>query len=363
MLRQREELRARVSAAAAAIVQHVAVLRRIARVQAAIVQLNTQRISHKLRELQQVAITERLRKAVEEEVSELHPVGGKVEITGQASKGETLIHLTLKSTGKAKIAHVLSDGEQRALALAFFLAEVAVSDERSAIVLDDPVSSLDHDRRLYLAQRLAEEARRRQVVVFTHDMVFVHMLQAAATDQRIELHGQTLQRAFHHVGMVAEELPLKMLGTSKQLKQLRRRLRFELRPKHKHRDPAYEREADRWVIDLRKAYDQIIQETVLNDVVRRFHAHVQVRRLHGVKWTVEIAKRIDAAMRKTSPKAHHEVLALHPTPHTPDELEAMLDELTALHTEMGGTPDAAPVQVPDGGAETAPVIHAVQRQK
>jgi len=41
----------------------------------------------------------------------------------------------------------------------------------------------------------------------------------------------------------------------------------------------------------------------------------------------------------------------------------MLDELTALHTEMGGTPDAAPVQVPDGGAETAPVIHAVQRQK
>lgn len=365
MLRQREELRARaaVAAGAEAVGQHVDGLRRISRIQAAIAQLNTQRISHKLRELQQVAITERLRKAIEDEVSELHPMGSKVEISGQASKGETLIHLTLKATGKAKIAHVLSDGEQRSLALAFFLAEIAVSDERSAIVLDDPVSSLDHDRRIYLAQRLAEESRRRQVVVFTHDMVFVHMLQAAATDLGVDLHGQTLQRAFHRVGMVAEELPLKLLGTNKQLKQLRRRLRFELRPKHTHQDPAYEQEADRWVIDLRKAYDQIIQDTVLNDVVRRFHAHVQVRRLHGVKWTVEIAERIDAAVRKTSPKAHHEALALHPAPHTPEELEAMLDELAALHTEMGGKPDAAPVQLPDGTAETGPVIRAVQRQK
>ena len=75
-------------------------------------------------------------------------------------QGRTAIHLTLKAPGRAEITSVLSDGEQRALALAFFLAEVAVSDERSAIVLDDPVSSLDHDRRSYVAERLAEESRR-----------------------------------------------------------------------------------------------------------------------------------------------------------------------------------------------------------
>lgn len=364
MSRQREELRARVSIVAAAetVGQHIAGLRRIARVQAAIAQLNTQRISHKLRELQQVAITERLRKAVEDEVSELHPVGGKVEITGQASKGETLIHLTLKSAGKAKIAHVLSDGEQRALALAFFLAEVAVSDERSAIVLDDPVSSLDHDRRIYLAGRLVEESRRRQVIVFTHDMVFVHLLQAAAAEFGVDLHGQTLQRAFHRVGMVADELPLKMLGPAKQLRHLRHRLRFELVPKQKKQDPAYAQESDRWVADLRKAYDQIIEDTVLNGTVRRFNAHVRVRQLHGVKWTPDIAKRIDAGMRKLSPKAHYEALELHPAAHTPDELETMLDELTAVYSEMGGKSDEAPVEVPEGSGETEPVIRAVHRQ-
>jgi len=169
----------------------------------------------------------------------------------------------------------------RALALAFFLAEVKVSDERSAIVLDDPVSSLDHDRRAYLARRLAEESQRRQVIAFTHDMVFVHMLQATATELGIELHGQTLGRALHRVGMVSGELPTKMLSTGKQLTNLRHRLRFDLHPRHKRQDPAYEQQADRWVSDLRKAYEQIIEDTVLNDVVLRFHA--QVRRLHGVK--------------------------------------------------------------------------------
>ena len=363
VLREREELHAReaVTAAADTVRSYAQGLRRIARIEATIKLLGTQKISTKLRELQQVAVTDRLRKAIEEEVSELHPLVGTVEITGQASKAQTVIHLKLKTSAKAKLDHVLSDGEQRALALGFFLAEVAVSDERSAIVLDDPVSSLDHDRRLYLARRFVEESQRRQVIIYTHDMVFVHMLQTAAIDLGVELHGQTLHRAFHRVGMVSGELPPKMLGTGKQITSLRHRLRFELRPLHKRQEPTYEQEADRWVNDLRKAYDQIIEDTVLNDVVRRFNAHVQVRRLHGIKWTPEIAKRIDAAMKKASPKAHNEALALHPAPHTPDELERMLTDLVGLYDELRGAATANPVTVPEPAAGEEPVIRAAQR--
>jgi hypothetical protein len=350
LLRKRDELRARATGIAAdsEIRDHVAGLARLARLEHAVAQLNTQRISAKLRELQQLAITERLRKAVEEELSHLHPVIKAVQITGQASKGQTLIHLTLKADGKAKITHVLSDGEQRALALAFFLAELAVSEERSAIVLD--------------ARRLATEAQRRQVVVLTHDMVFVHLLQEAADELGVGLHGRTLQRAFAHIGMVSDELPLKMLAPAKQLHDLAHRLRFELRPTHARQDPAYEQEADRWVMDLRKTYDHVIEATMLNGSVRRFHAHVRVRQLHGIKWTPDRAQRIDTAMSKASPKAHHEALALHPTPHTPDELQAMLDELTALYDEMRA--DRPAQQAPSRAVppEAEPVVRVVQRQ-
>ncbi len=321
--------------------KRLAGLKAIAVIDATLTKLNTQRVNLKLRELQEAAITERLRKAIEDEVRELDPVASQIEITGKASKGETVIHLKFKEPCGEKISNVLSEGEQRALSLAFFLAEVAVSDERSAVIFDDPVSSLDHARRAYLAERLVEESKRRQVVVFTHDMAFVHLLQEAADVAGVPLHGQTLERAFHQVGMVAGELPTKMLGPAKQIRALRNRLRFKLAPKHKHQDPTYAQEADRWVNDLRKAYDQLIEDTVLNGTVRRFSSHVRVRQLHGVKWTPEIAKRIDAAMRKASPKAHYEPLELHPGPHSPEQLTAMLDELSTLHEEMNGKPEEA----------------------
>lgn len=357
------ELRARVALvdAAQAITEHVGGLRAIAGVESMVAKLNTQRITMKLRELQEAIITERVRKAVHEEVSELDPVASRIEIKGQASKGETVIHLKFKEPCRAKVGNVLSDGEQRALCLAFFLAEIAVSEERSSIVLDDPVSSLDHDRRAYLAQRLVEESKRRQVIIFTHDMAFLHMLREAATDAEIELHGQTLQRAFHEVGVVASELPIKMDGSAKQLTALRHRLRAELAPLHKRQDPSYEQKANLWMVDLRKAYDQVIEETVLNNTVRRFSSFVQVRKLHGVKWTPEIAKRIDKAMRKASPKAHHEPLALHPGPHTPTSLRAMLDELTSLYDEIRGKPEE-PAEMPSASAALEHAIRATQSQ-
>jgi hypothetical protein len=363
VMRQHDELRARVAFvdAQGTITGHVDGLKALASIDAAVAKLNTQKISHKLRELQETAITERLREAVQHEVRELDPVASNIEVTGQASKGETVIHLKLKEPCRAKVGNVLSDGEQRALSLAFFLAEVTVSDERSAIILDDPVSSLDHERRAYLAERLVEESKRRQVIAFTHDMAFIHLLQEAVDDAGVELHGQTLQRAFHRVGMVADDLPMKMLGTAKQLRALRHRLRSELAPKHKHQDPLYEQEADHWVADLRKAYDQIIEDTVLNGTVRRFSAHVRVRQLHGVKWTPEIAQRIDKAMHKASPKAHHEPLVLHPGPHTPTQLTSMLDELSSLYEEMGGKAET-PIEAVPEPVGTEPLERAAQSQ-
>jgi ABC-type transport system involved in cytochrome c biogenesis ATPase subunit len=356
------QARAALVEAGATVTEHVDGLRGLGEIDAAIAKLNTSRISHKLRELQELAITERLRKAVENELQELDPVAGRIEITGQASKGETVIRLKLREPCRAKVGNVFSDGEQRGLSLAFFLAEVAVSEGRSAIVLDDPVSSLDHDRRVYIANRLAAEAKRRQVIVFTHDMPFVHLMQEATRDAGAEIHGQTLQRAFHRVGMVSDALPTKMLGTAAQLRTLEHRLRYELIPLHKRQDPHYEQEADRWVWDLRKAYEQLIVDKVFNGSVRPFNAHIRVRNLHDVKWTPEIAKRIDKGMKEASPKAHREPLELHPRPFTPPELTGMLHELTTLHAELGAKPDALLALAPPEDTAEQMVIRSTQSQ-
>jgi ABC-type nitrate/sulfonate/bicarbonate transport system ATPase subunit len=57
---------------------------------------------------------------------------------------------------------------------------VVFDETRPAVVLDDPVTSLDHECRKYVARRLVELATDRQVVIFTHDLTFVGELAKAA---------------------------------------------------------------------------------------------------------------------------------------------------------------------------------------
>ena len=76
----------------------------------------------------------------------------------------------------ARLDAVLSEGEQRAIALGSFLAELSLAGHTAAIVFDDPVSSLDHHRRQNVAKRLVQEAKARQVIVFTHDTSFLGQL-------------------------------------------------------------------------------------------------------------------------------------------------------------------------------------------
>src|SRR5207247_1965538 len=68
------------------------------------------------------------------------------------------------------------DGEKTCVALAAFLTELATATHRSALVFDDPVTSLDHRWRPQVARRLVEEATSRQIIVFTHDLIFVNDL-------------------------------------------------------------------------------------------------------------------------------------------------------------------------------------------
>lgn len=328
--------------------KHIETLQVIAGIEVAKCKLGTKRISDQLRELQQAVITDRLRKAVETELEGLDPVAGRIEVVGQAAKGETVIRLRLKEPCRESVGDVLSDGEQRALALAFFLADVAVSKGRSAIILDDPISSLDHERRTYVARRLVEEAERRQVIVFTHDFTFVYLLQEAAEQAGHKLAGQTLQRANHQIGVVSNELPTKTMSPSRRRKDLRRRLNNVVEPLHTRQEPMYEREADIWTTDLRKAFDQLIEDYVLAGTVRRWHSQVRVRQLRHVKWSMDIVERIEAGMKKAANKTHHEAAELQPAPFTPTELSAMLDEYEAL-CELTH-PEKAAADAKDGDA-------------
>ncbi|MBR4347616.1 MAG: AAA family ATPase [Fibrobacter sp.] len=85
------------------------------------------------------------------------------------NKGVAKTQLVL--TKENEIHKILSEGEQKAVGLALFFAEIKTQASNSPIILDDPVNSLDHK----IASNLAELilSLDNQVVIFSHNRLFV----------------------------------------------------------------------------------------------------------------------------------------------------------------------------------------------
>lgn len=96
-----------------------------------------------------------------------------IEINHTGSAGKSYRQLKLKGQNPNA---VLSEGEQKVIAIADFLAEMQLSEVNRGIIFDDPVTSLDEKRKSEIAERLAQEALQKQVIIFTHDLVFVSSL-------------------------------------------------------------------------------------------------------------------------------------------------------------------------------------------
>lgn len=107
-----------------------------------------------------------------EECGALRAPNLKIEYVGREGKAQRRKVLS----GKHKPSKILSEGEQKVLAMADFLAEARLAGITAPVIFDDPVSSLDHRRIHEVSQRIAALADDNQVIVFTHDIFFATAL-------------------------------------------------------------------------------------------------------------------------------------------------------------------------------------------
>ena len=107
---------------------------------------------------------------------ELRALGKDIEVgLEKTSAGKGTVRTRLKILGK-DVRDILSDGEQKSVGLALFLAEVECQDNHSPVVFDDPVTSVDHEVAHLLAQKLISLSADRQIVIFTHNKLFYDSL-------------------------------------------------------------------------------------------------------------------------------------------------------------------------------------------
>lgn len=85
-----------------------------------------------------------------------------------------------KLVASYKPNQILSEGEQKALALADFLAEVTSVPASSPVVFDDPITSMDYRRIHEVCDRIVALAADHQIIIFTHNIWFAAELLSKA---------------------------------------------------------------------------------------------------------------------------------------------------------------------------------------
>jgi ABC-type transport system involved in cytochrome c biogenesis ATPase subunit len=145
-------------------------------------QISKRKITDKEKELSGKYFNEAYVSAFNDECKSLNCEIG-IDISHTGSAGTSYRQLFLKGKEPSKI---LSEGEQKIISLADFFAEIKLSEITCGVIFDDPVTSLDDERKGRIAERIAEESTKNQVVVFTHDLVFVSTLISACCEFKVD---------------------------------------------------------------------------------------------------------------------------------------------------------------------------------
>ncbi|MGJ8665168.1 MAG: AAA family ATPase [Patiriisocius sp.] len=118
---------------------------------------------------------------------------------------------------------VLSEGEQKIVALSNFLAECTIDNRKNTIVFDDPVNSLDMDYRDLISDKIIGLSSDRQIIVLTHDLSFLRLL--------IDTHKNKLNTDCEVIGItkyneisgiVSDEIPYLAKNVDERIATIRR---------------------------------------------------------------------------------------------------------------------------------------------
>ncbi len=268
--RSKFELLDQVKKSRPAIVKEIARLKQRDALEAVKSAAATTGITKKVVELSEESITEVVRDAFTRETDRLRLERVTISRT-RADKG-ALLHQPKLVGARQQITlpRVFSEGERTALGLAAFFTEAQLDPSKSALILDDPVTSLDHVRRALVASRLAALSETRQVIVFTHDVAFVADLKREANGKGVEVCERWVARSRANErkpGICIATHPWKAKDVASRLDELRREIarikkecaNWDLR--------AHENAVAIWAGSLSETWERIFSQEIVGPIL------------------------------------------------------------------------------------------------
>ncbi|MBI5522403.1 MAG: AAA family ATPase [Desulfarculus sp.] len=296
--------------------------------------VKTNAISLKSAELAEKVVSQELAAALNREFKALGAGDLSVSLQSRSERGRALHKLRLEFPQRRSPGDILSEGEQRAVAIGSFLAEVGLGGSRGGIIFDDPVSSLDHLRRGLVAKRLAAESAHRQVIVFTHDIYFLCLLMEQSKIASAPITTQSLVRCAEGCGIPDPELPFEAKNVTGRIGALKAQQQFIAKLHRGHEEQEHRRQTVDAYSRLRMTWERAVEEILLRDVIQRFRKSVETNRLAGVIVEDSDYAAVNAGMTKCSNFAHDTALMGGVAVPEPDELLADIMALEAWRSQL-----------------------------
>lgn len=197
-----------------------------------------------------------------------------------------------KRLAKHTLSEVLSEGEQKVIALADFLAEAAMPQTVAPVIFDDPVTSLDYKRLHHVVERIVQLSAERQVVVFTHNIWFTAELLNRFEKNPAAISYFEISNEDNAPGKVEALKHPKWDTPNRIAKEIEERIRAAEKLTGTVREDV-----------VRAAYSQIrswceafVERDLLADVTARYRPHVRMTSLPQIK-----ADRLDDAVNAVLP--------------------------------------------------------------
>lgn len=291
--------------------------------------INTKPITKTANELNKKFVTDEFKKGVQDQLAFMGLTSVKAGINEKPHKGKVLHKITVEDAPTVNPEDVFSEGERTAVALACFVAELTANKDNCAIILDDPVSSLDHRVREGVAKLLVLEASKRQVIIFTHDLVFYRELLSLAMRQGVAVTFQHIQALGDKFGLVSDTPPWYAMTVGQRITLLEKTIADARVFETAGNTEAYRSRSRDFYSILHSTWERSVEELLFNSVVQRLEPDIATMRLREVSIDEEAIEAVFDGMSRTSPMidAHDPAMAKGKPLATSADLQKDLQEL------------------------------------
>lgn len=294
------------------------------------------KFTRKAGEVSKQVITDAYVKRFNDELDNLGAKKINVELSKtRVAKGKVMHKLHLmglnQNFNRTKSHDILSEGEQRIVSLAAFLADTNSKPQTTPFIFDDPISSLDQSYELFVAKRLVELSAHRQVIVFTHRVSLLGALNDIGNPTCVHIRREHWGCGEHGVVPLFAKKPIKALNDLKnqRLAQARKLL-------DSHGSEVYAPLAKSICSDFRILLERVVEVEFLADVVQRHRRDVQTKNKISklAKITIEDCNLIERLMGEYSAHEHSQPSESPIEPPTPQQLEADISTIIDWHNDF-----------------------------